>query len=173
VVRGGTRRRRKCRNARREDESPFPTKHKDFTRKVRDFLWKSVQGTYKIGKYWAHIDGFQDRATCQHCHEREDMTHILLKCRAGPRETAWQLANDVWSRRNQTNIPDTTGNVLGCGLAAFKSGDKQDKGKGRLYRILVSETAYLIWKLRNERTIQDEGGRPKPPTRYIIGGRPR
>ena len=32
----------------------------------------------------------------------------------------------------------------------------RDPGKNRLYRIIVSETAYLIWKMRNERRIKDE-----------------
>ena len=30
------------------------TRHKDFTRKTHDFLWKSTQNTYKIGEYWEH-----------------------------------------------------------------------------------------------------------------------
>jgi ribonuclease HI len=139
------------------------TKHKDLTRKTRDFLWKGVQGTYKIGAYWSHIDGYQDRATCTVCNEREDLNHILLECRAGPRATAWKTANEVWKKRSQTELPTTLGDILGCGLATFETEGKQDKGKGRLYRILVSETAYLIWKLRNERTIRDENGPPQSP----------
>jgi len=31
------------------------TKHKDLTRKTRDFLWKSTQHAYKIGEYWTNI----------------------------------------------------------------------------------------------------------------------
>ena len=137
------------------------TKHRDLARKVRDFLWKSTQGTYKIGSYWTNIDGYQDRAICTSCNEREDMDHILLKCRTGARETAWDLANTVWTKRSQTEIPTTLGNILGCGLATFETGGKQDKGKGRLYRIIVSETAYLIWKLRNERRIRDNDSPPQ------------
>ena len=136
------------------------TKQKDLTRKTRDFLWKSVQGTYKIGTYWSNIDGYQERAICPSCDETEDMGHILLKCRAGVREKAWELANSIWTKRSQTEIPTTLGNILGCGLATFESEGKPDRGKGRLYRILVSETAYLIWKLRNERRIRDEDGPP-------------
>ena len=137
------------------------TKHRDLTRKTRDFLWKCIQGTYKIGTYWSNIDGYQDRAICPNCDEREDMDHILLRCRTGAREKAWELANHIWSQRSQTEIPPTLGNILGCGLATFESGGKPDKGKGRLYHILVSETAYLIWKLRNERRIRDDEGPPQ------------
>ena len=47
---------------------------------------------------------------------------------------------------------------MGCGLAAFSTRGKPDRGKNRLYRILVLEVAYLIWKLRNERRIRDNKG---------------
>ena len=43
-------------------------------------------------------------------------------------------------------------------MAAFKTKGRPDSGKNRLYRILVSETAYLIWKLRNKQRIRDEDG---------------
>ncbi|KAJ7206584.1 hypothetical protein GGX14DRAFT_396969 [Mycena pura] len=48
-----------------------------------------------------------------------------------------------------------------CGLAEFR-----DEGQGRpwgnhgaqrLYRILISESAYQIWTLRNERAIENDG----------------
>ena len=121
-------------------------------------MWKGVQGAYKIGTYWSHIEGYEDRAVCPQCLETEDMDHILLKCRAGPREVAWNLADNVWARRNQMELPKTLGMILGCPLAKFETRGRPDKGKGRLYRILSSETAYLIWKLRNERRIRDEDG---------------
>ncbi|KAJ7820510.1 hypothetical protein B0H14DRAFT_2371987, partial [Mycena olivaceomarginata] len=46
-------------------------------------------------------------------------------------------------------------------LAKFK--DTQGKHgpyDARLYRIIVSESAYLIWKFRNERDIQNESAPP-------------
>jgi ribonuclease HI len=50
------------------------------------------------------------------------------------------------------------GVILGCGLAEFRDGDgKRHEGTERLYRILVSEAAYLIWKIRNERVINRDG----------------
>ena len=134
------------------------TKHKDFTRKTRDFIWKATQHAYKIGEYWAHIEGYENRGTCPICNELEDMEHILTKCKAGTRSTAWRLANKIWAKRHTSPLPSHVGDILGCGLANFKSNDKPDKGLNRLYRILVSETAYLIWKLRNERRIRDDKG---------------
>ena len=135
------------------------TKHRDLTRKTRDFLWKSTQNAYKIGYYWTKIDGYQERGICPICDKVEDMEHILTKCEAGTRKEAWRLANSLWAKRHPSAMPNTLGGVLGCGLASFKTREgKPDTGKNRLYRIVVSETAYLIWKLRNERRIQDDEG---------------
>ena len=134
-------------------------KHRDLTRKTRDFLWKSVQGAYKIGPYWSHIAGYEDRVVCPNCDEMEDLDHILLWCRARVCKQAWNLADRVWAKRTTTAIPKTMGTILGCTLATFNTNGKKDKGKGRLFQILISETAYLIWRLQNERRIQ-QGDRP-------------
>ena len=132
------------------------SKHKDFTRKTRDFIWKSIQSTYKIGEFWENITGYENRGTCPLCDEKEDMEHILTKCKAKARTTAWKLANELWKQRHTSPLPNRIGDILGCGLATFKTKDKMDKGKNRLYRILISETAFLIWKMRNKRRIRDE-----------------
>ena len=92
------------------------------------------------------------------------MEHILTKCTSPARTTAWSLANDLWKRRYDTPLPDRLGDILGCGLAKFSKDNKPDKGKNRLFRILVSETAYLIWKLRNERRIRDNDNVTTPIT---------
>ena len=126
------------------------TGHRDFTRKTRDFLWKATQSAFKIGEYWKNIQGYQDRGVCPICDATEDMDHTLSRCKATARGTAWKLANEVWQRRHPTEIPSTMGGILGCGLAKFERNGRPDTGKNRLYRILVSETAFLIWKLRNE-----------------------
>ena len=131
-------------------------KHKDFTRKTRDFMSKSMQNAYKIGKYWGKISNYENRETCPICNEREDMEHILTKCQTKSRITAWNLANNLWKRRHNTTLPTKVGNILGCGLAAFRRDNQPDQGKNRLYRILVSETAFLVWKMRNERRIAKE-----------------
>jgi len=131
------------------------TKHKDFNRKTRDFIWKSTQHAYKIGEYWKNIEGYENREICPLCDEQEDMEHILISCKANARKIAWNLANEIWEKRHPIKIPMRLGDILGCGLASFKTDGKPDVGKNRLYRILVSETAYLIWRLRNERRIRE------------------
>jgi ribonuclease HI/exonuclease III len=138
------------------------TKHKDFTRKTRDFLWKATQNAYKIGEYWDPIEGYEDRGICPLCNEQEDMDHILTKCTSPARTTAWALANDVWRRRNESPLPEDLGGILGSGLAKFLRNGKPDRGKNRLFRILTSETAHLVWKMRNERQIRDRDGMTPP-----------
>ncbi|KAJ7138835.1 hypothetical protein C8R46DRAFT_921730 [Mycena filopes] len=50
------------------------------------------------------------------------------------------------------------GDILGCCLAIFESESRsRPSGVNRLYRILISESVYLIWKLRCERVIAREG----------------
>ena len=43
-----------------------------------------------------------------------------------------------WARRDRSELPTSTGDVL----AASESEGKRDQGKNRLYRILISESAY-------------------------------
>ena len=131
------------------------TKHRDLSRKTRDFLWKATQNAYKIGEFWIPITGYEERGTCPLCNELEDMDHILTKCKSTNRSTAWNLANEVWRKRHTSPLPDNLGDILGCGLANFQTDNKPNRGKNRLYRILMSETAYLVWKTRNERRIRD------------------
>ena len=109
------------------------TRHRDLTRKTRDFLWKSTQNAYKIGDYWLPIEGYEQRGTCPICDVQEDMEHILTACKARAREVIWDLANNLWRKRSNTPLPHRLGDILGCGLAEFKTNDRVDKGKNRLY----------------------------------------
>ena len=49
---------------------------------------------------------------------------------------------------------------MGVGQVSFtrmtEEGARPDTGLSRLFKILISESAYLIWLLRNERVIQNE-----------------
>ena len=90
------------------------TKHRDLTRKTRNFLWKSTQSAYKVGNYWTRIEGYQERGICPICDEVEDMEHILTQCSTGTCVKTWQLANETWARRHGTELPQTLGGILGC-----------------------------------------------------------
>ncbi|KAJ3901002.1 hypothetical protein F5879DRAFT_1011629 [Lentinula edodes] len=117
-------------------------RHRDLGKKIRTFLWMLIHGGYKIREYWEKILGFKNRATCTHS--------------PGQREV-WKLTKNLWmkSRERWRNIE--FGNILSCGLADFKDPKgKRNPGTSRLFRILISESAYLIWKLRCERVIGEK-----------------
>ncbi|KAJ7102968.1 hypothetical protein C8R43DRAFT_907040 [Mycena crocata] len=145
-------------------------KHKDITRQVRTFLWKTVHGAHRIGKFWEHITGFEERAVCKHCEATESFTHLALEC-AGPGQSqVWCMAQDFWTQKHEKWPTLSLGSILGCGLAVFED----EKGKpltstARLYRILITESLYLIWKLRCEFVIQRNG--ELPPTESEIRNR--
>ncbi|KAJ3978783.1 hypothetical protein F5890DRAFT_1422265, partial [Lentinula detonsa] len=57
------------------------------------------------------------------------------------------------------------GNIMASGLTQVTNRKgKPDKGKSRLQRIVISESAHLIWKLRNIRVIS---GREPPSKKEI------
>ena len=49
--------------------------------KIRQFLYKAMHRTQKIGKFWAPITTYAYHEHCQMCGLTEDMDHILIKCR--------------------------------------------------------------------------------------------
>ncbi|KAJ7023367.1 hypothetical protein C8F04DRAFT_970219, partial [Mycena alexandri] len=130
------------------------TRHKDISRSGRFFLWMLLHDGYKVGKHWAKIDGHEFKATCVHCGVTETMEHILTKCDVPGQEEVWELASEMWKIKTGEDLPrPTTGQIMACAMTK-----KKDAGTTRLFRILVSESAYLVWRLRNERVIQG-----KPP----------
>jgi hypothetical protein len=133
------------------------TGHKDFTRKTRDFFWKSTQHVYKVGEYWNNVPGYKRRGVCPLCNTQEGMEHILIGCSAKTRSKVWSLANGLWATRGESPLPKNL-DILGCRLVELTRDGKPDDGKNKLYRIILSETAYLIRKTRNERRIRDEDG---------------
>ena len=130
-------------------------RHKDNTKKVRDFLWKQIHGIYRLGTFWLNIPECDDRAVCPLCEETETFQHIIESCRSTETTVIWQATNELWKRKYDENLTITEGAILGCGLANFTKEDgKPNSAKNRLYRILISEAAHLIWVLRCERRIK-------------------
>jgi len=82
------------------------------------------------------------------------MEHILLECDTPGGAQMWKLANKLWSMRSDKPLPKTYGGLLGCALAVHTKGNgRPDTGLNRLFRIIMSESIRLIWKLRCERRI--------------------
>jgi ribonuclease HI len=132
--------------------------NKDFLPRVAQFLWKGLHNAHRVGKYWNHIPECGDRAMCKDCNVVEDLDHILIGCKSPGQETIWKAAKSLWLEKESRWPEVSLGTVLGCGLAEFRNDRGKIKhGTQRLYRILISESAYLIWLLRNERVISRDG----------------
>ena len=138
--------------------------------KIRQFLYKAMHETQKIGNFWAHIPGYEERQNCTTCNVPETMSHILILCRALPTHTIWNLAKDHWPQSNPQWPEISLGIILGCGSIERNDlpngqnpNDENDQdnqrthtnaGAARLLQILLTESAHLIWVLRCERVIQ-------------------
>lgn len=127
----------------------------DISRNIREFLWKTMHNAYKLGSWWLNIPQYEHRAECPHCQVEDSMEHILLECAAPGQSQIWRLAELTWNGKAIRWPRIQLGTILGCGMADFKNDKgKRCPGANRLFRIIVSEAAHLIWKLRCERTIQ-------------------
>jgi len=142
-------------------------RNKTFPPRIRGFLWKVMHNAYKIGKYWRNIPTCEERGLCQVCDRvEESMEHILTECRATGQAEIWKLAKELWSLRGLPWIAPRFGTILGCGLAAYQSerGNHKLTGANRLYAILVSESAHLIWRLRCKWKISEGAAPEKIPS---------
>ena len=70
--------------------------------RVRQFLYKSMHNSYKIGEYWKHIPNHEHRQRCRTCNTTESMTHILVHCREKPVNVIWSLARATWPHAPET-----------------------------------------------------------------------
>ncbi|KAI9057385.1 hypothetical protein FKP32DRAFT_1583970, partial [Trametes sanguinea] len=123
-------------------------------KKVRDFMWKLIHGAHRVGSYWSHIPGYEDRADCRTCGVTETMEHILTECSAVGQKEIWAAALDLLRRKRSQIESVTYGLVMGA--AAFKVVDEKGRtrsGATRLVSIVLTEAAYLIWVMRCERVI--------------------
>ncbi|KAG1853775.1 hypothetical protein C8R48DRAFT_749589 [Suillus tomentosus] len=91
------------------------------------------------------------------------MDHILLDCDASPASRViWKAAKDLWLRCESRWPEIHFGTILGCNLITVRYSDgKEMVGATRLLKILILESAHLIWKLRCERTIKFGGDKEK------------
>ena len=89
------------------------------------------------------------------------MEHILTECAASERTEVWNPCRKVWLEKWPTWPTIKLGTILGCGLAEFKDDNgKIHPGAARLFRILVSGSAFLIWSMRCERLEKQDEGLP-------------
>jgi ribonuclease HI len=126
------------------------TQHKDISRNIRAFMWMNLHSGHKVGEHSRHITNHEEKEICQHCDITEMMQHILTQCDAPGhwQEMIWDMASELWQLKTGQKLRPAMGEIYACGL--IKRGDA---GTSRLFRIVVSESAHLIWRIRNERVI--------------------
>ena len=131
----------------------YSIRSKDITRTIRVFLWKLLHKAHRCGDYWLQIPDFEHRSKCHECGVEDSMTHILTECSAPGQREVWSMTKDVWEAKHSIwPAINNLGTIIGCGLAKFTSKTGRRKfGAERLYRILMTESAHLIWKIRCER----------------------
>ncbi|EPS97272.1 hypothetical protein FOMPIDRAFT_1082578, partial [Fomitopsis schrenkii] len=132
-------------------------RHKDIRKPISDFLWKLAHNAYKCGSYWSHIPGYESRQTCTSCNTEDSTTHLLFQCEAPGQNLVWTMAEKLWTRKHGSWQKPGINDLGEVGVRQWKDENKKrNLGKDRLWRIILSESAYLIWLLRCERVIRHE-----------------
>ncbi|KAF8053961.1 hypothetical protein FPV67DRAFT_1442776 [Lyophyllum atratum] len=136
-------------------------RNKDFSRQERFWLWMSLHDAYWIGSHWLkpQFDAeYRDRATCSHDGCVETMEHILTECGTPGQSEIWEETRTLWERQKAGPwSPPTIGDILGAPLVEIQDAERKvTVGSTRLFRILMIESAYLIWKLRCARVCQND-----------------
>lgn len=131
----------------------------EIPRRMRNFLWIMLHDAHRVGKYWKHIPECEDWMVCSHCMETEDIEHILLLCERPWCKLVWDIAKSLWPTDNDYGpwIEPSLGTTAGANLLHFTDAKGTPMPHAKcLYKILVTESAHLIWKLRCESVIDRE-----------------
>ena len=151
-------------------------KRRTLRTRTKQFLYKAMHGTQKVGEYWRHLGDSAPREFCSVCRTTESMEHILIRCQATPPRLIWTLAKDLWPHDQIPWLEISLGIILGSGTITLppaepqKTANQQEsthqrpsiRGAGCLFQILISEAAYLIWVLRYERVVRE------PPRTHTV-----
>ncbi|KAH9831844.1 uncharacterized protein C8Q71DRAFT_688575, partial [Rhodofomes roseus] len=138
----------------KEDEIWTSLRVIEIRKPVQDFLWKCIHNAHRCGAFWKNIPDYEDRALCSHCGDLETMEHIMVQCQAPGRDTVWDLAGKIWEMKQAEWTRPSYTEIIGVGLQKWYTPKmKRRPTAERFWRILISESAYLIWCLRCERAI--------------------
>ncbi|TFK81099.1 hypothetical protein K466DRAFT_578698 [Polyporus arcularius HHB13444] len=133
-------------------------RHRDVARKISEFLWRCLHDSLKIGPYWKHIKGSEARVMCTVCGTDETIEHMLVDCEADATKEIRRLLAKILRKRSGKRTDLSLGVLLGAtAYSQAGSPSKDTAAVERFLRIAITESVYLIWKLRCERTIEFEG----------------
>ncbi|EJD36957.1 hypothetical protein AURDEDRAFT_73721 [Auricularia subglabra TFB-10046 SS5] len=82
------------------------------------------------------------------------MEHVLMECPDSRQEVIWDTVREFFARK-RIDVEINVGTIMGCAtmrLAGFWGA--RGLGVERAFRIVVSESAFLVWKIRCEKRIQ-------------------
>ncbi|KAE9396832.1 hypothetical protein BT96DRAFT_824160 [Gymnopus androsaceus JB14] len=77
-----------------------------------------------------------------------------MACGCNRQEIIWNLAKEAWEKKGYTWRKPDLGDILTCALPKFHK-NKNGEGDSRFFRILMSESARLVWLIRNNRVINE------------------
>ncbi|EJD46192.1 hypothetical protein AURDEDRAFT_27593, partial [Auricularia subglabra TFB-10046 SS5] len=81
------------------------------------------------------------------------LEHILFQCTQTGQDQVWPMVHNFLAKKH-CDVELDLGTVLGCASARLQGRkDSRDKPLERAFRIMVSESAFLIWKLRCEKRV--------------------
>jgi len=123
--------------------------------KVKDFIWKIIHARIKCGSFFQYIPGLEERQFCT-CGQVESIDHILLYCEESGIKELWLDMGLMWNQiTKETWIQPTIGIIRGLGALLFETDDNKTKMEDTLlYRTIVSETCWTIWKMRNKKIFE-------------------
>ncbi|KAJ6548698.1 hypothetical protein B0H19DRAFT_871141, partial [Mycena capillaripes] len=64
---------------------------------TREFYWKCIHNTFKVGDFWSHIQTLELWGRCHHCQVAESLEHIALECNAHGQKIIWDLTRQLCS----------------------------------------------------------------------------
>ncbi|KIY53828.1 hypothetical protein FISHEDRAFT_32585 [Fistulina hepatica ATCC 64428] len=80
------------------------------------------------------------------------MEHILTDCQIPRQELIWEMVQEIWEKKGGKWSRMTLGKIMAAAIKKPRLMWRGQKTRGadRLYRILITEAAHLIWTLRCE-----------------------
>ncbi|KAI0816973.1 hypothetical protein BC628DRAFT_1333997 [Trametes gibbosa] len=131
------------------------------TREARQWMWMTLHDAYMVGTHWLRpsmSDELKERAVCKICGQTETMEHILFTCTAKGREIIWKLLREAWTKAGGLPRDPSWGTIMGAACTGRKAnGGRRVSALENRWAILAVESARLIWKLRCERVIANDG----------------
>ncbi|KAF7311280.1 Reverse transcriptase domain-containing protein [Mycena kentingensis (nom. inval.)] len=104
----------------RPEEHWTAMRSKDISLRARDFLWRHSHDSFRLGRAWEDIPGCENLGKCAVCDgEEETLQHILFECLEPGQKEIWEIAEELWTRENDTWPVKSIGDVLGCAPSYF------------------------------------------------------